>query len=277
MNKHITVGEMNRLLIDRVAEPGIFLKALDEECVLLPNKFISADMQIGEEIEVFIHTDSEDRLVATTQTPYAIKGDFVLLQIVDVSAFGAFLDMGLDKDLLIPKRSLKDRAAVGKYVVVKVDVDEKSNRLIATQKFKFEQPAKGLKKNDEVEILVFAKTPLGFKVVVDNSYEGMLFHNEIFTKIEVGKKTKAYIKQVRADGKVDLSLQKIGSGAKDDSTQIILDKLSENGGEMNFTYKSDPEDIKNSFGISKKNFKSALTKLIENGEISLKSDKIALN
>lgn len=276
MNQNIELGVINTLKINRATEPGIFLEAKDEEVVLLPNKFITNDMQIDETIDVFIYTDSEDRIVATTQEPYIMKDQYACLEIVDIAKFGAFLDMGLDKDLLIPKNKLKLEPKVGKSIVVKMVEDERTRRLIATQRFELNKKARGLAKNDEVEILVYAKTPLGFKVIVNDKYDGMIFHNEIFTKIKIGKKTKAYVKNLREDGKLDISIQKVGFKGSDESSNLIIQKLEENGGELDFTYKSDAEEIKDFFGISKKNFKATLTKLINDKKIELKESSISL-
>lgn len=269
MEKYITLGVLNTLVIDRITEPGIFLMSEDDESVLLPNAYITDDMQIGEEIEVFIHTDSEDRLVATTLKPYGMVNDIVALEVVDLMQFGAFCDMGLPKDLLVPKNKQKSTFSVGQTRVVKIIEDENTGRLIGTEKYVLDPADKVFLKNAEVEIMVYAKSPLGYKVVVNKKHEGMIFHTEIFENIEIGDSKRAYVKYVRDDGKMDISLQKIGKKNDNDIEQKIIDILVENGGELGFTYKSDSEDIKDVFGISKKSFKSTLTKLIENKKIIL--------
>ncbi|MCJ8326897.1 MAG: S1-like domain-containing RNA-binding protein [Campylobacterales bacterium] len=269
MEKYITLGVLNTLVIDRITEPGIFLMSEDDESVLLPNAYITDDMQIGEEIEVFIHTDSEDRLVATTLKPYGMVNDIVALEVVDLMQFGAFCDMGLPKDLLVPKNKQKSTFSVGQTRVVKIIEDENTGRLIGTEKYVLDPADKVFLKNAEVEIMVYAKSPLGYKVVVNKKHEGMIFHTEIFENIEIGDSKRAYVKYVRDDGKMDISLQKIGKKNDNDIEQKIIDILVENGGELGFTYKSDAEDIKEVFGISKKSFKSTLTKLIENKKIIL--------
>lgn len=274
MNNNINLGEINSLKVNRVSEPGIYLIAGDEEEVLLPNCYVDSSMQIGNEIEVFIYTDSEDRLVATTQTPYAMKNDFASLEVVDITKFGAFLDMGLPKDLLVPKNKQRSTFQVGNRKVIQVIEDEKTNRLIGTEKFKLDKEAENFDQNDEVEILVYMKTPLGFKVVVQNKYEGLIFHNEIFENVNIGDKKRAYVKALREDGKLDISLQKIGAKNSDDNPSKVLAILEQNGGELGFTYKSDAEDIKDSFGLSKKAFKASLTKLIDEKKIELLEDRI---
>ncbi|WP_320036313.1 S1-like domain-containing RNA-binding protein [Halarcobacter sp.] len=276
MNKKIELGILNILKVNRVSEPGLYLISLDEEEVLLPNCYVTKEMQIGSEIEVFIYTDSEDRLVATTLKPYAMKNDFTCLEVVDMAKFGAFLDMGLPKDLLVPKNRQKSTFQVGNRKVIQIVEDENTHRLIGTEKFLLEKSPKNLTKNDEVEILVYIKTPLGFKVVVDNKYEGLIYHNEIFENVNVGDRKKAFVKYIRDDGKLDISLQKIGAKQSDDNQNKVLEKLKENSGELNFTYKSDAEDIKETFEMSKKAFKASLTKLLEENKIELLETSIRL-
>ena len=279
MNKHIELGKINRLKVERVSEPGIYLVSQDEESVLLPNAYITQEMQIDTLLDVFIYTDSEDRLVATTLKPYVMVEQFALLEVVDVAPFGAFVDIGLPKDLLIPKNKQKSSYHVGDKKFIRVVEDERSGRLIGTEKFTsyLKKVTHEFKKNDEVEIVLYAKTPLGFKVVVNHDYEGMIFHTEIFENIGVGSRKKAYIKNVREDGKLDIILQKIGAKGSDENSNRVVEVLKENGGEVNFTYKSDAEDIKAMFGMSKKAFKATLTKLIESNIIILNSSSIKLN
>lgn len=277
MNKIIELGKINRLRINRVSEPGLYLMAEDEEEVLLPNAYITQDMNLDDTLDVFIYTDSEDRLVATTLKPYAKVGEFAALEVVDMAKFGAFVDMGLPKDLLVPKNKQKSTFNVGDIKVVQISCDEKTNRLIGNEKFTLEKEIFNVNRNDEVEVLVYAKTPLGFKVIVNNVYEGLLYHNEIFENVHVGDSKRAFVKNVRDDGKIDISLQKIGIKNSDDHTQKVMDILNSKGGELPFTYKSDAQDIKDTFGLSKKVFKSALTQLISKNYIILSENSIKVN
>ena len=210
MNKKIELGRANCLKINRISEPGLYLTDEEENEVLLPNIYITNEMQLNNEIEVFIYTDSEDRLVATTLTPYGYLNDFVALDVIDIAKFGAFLDIGLPKDLLVPKNRQKSTYNIGDRKVVQIVEDERTQRLIGTEKFSLEEADRQLKKNDEVDILVYMKTPLGFKVIVNNKYDGLIYHNEIFETVNVADRKRAYIKYVRDDGKIDISLQKIG-------------------------------------------------------------------
>lgn len=273
IDEKIKQGVVNTLRVNRVSEPGIYLISGDETEVLLPNAYVKKDMAIDSLLDVFIYTDSEDRLVATTLKPYLYLNEFAYLKIVDSAKFGYFVDIGLPKDLLVPKNRQKGTFTVGSYKVLQMQFDERTSRLIASEKYILEEEPKNLKQGDEVEIILYSKTPLGFKVIVNNSYEGMIFHSEIFENLKIGDKKRAYIKNLREDKKLDISLQKIGE--KVDSNKV-LEILKANGGVLNFTYKSDAEDIKNIFAMSKKAFKATLTKLIDEKKINLENDRICL-
>ena len=269
----IKQGVVNTLKVNRVREPGIYLISGDETEVLLPNAYVKKEMAIDSLLDVFIYTDSEDRLVATTLKPYLYLNEFANLKIVDSAKFGYFVDIGLPKDLLVPKNRQKGTYNIGSYKVLQMQFDERTSRLIASEKYILEEEPKNLKQGDEVEIILYSKTPLGFKVIVNNLFDGMIFHSEIFENLKIGDKKRAYIKNLREDKKLDISLQKIGE--KVDSNKV-LEILKANGGVLNFTYKSDAEDIKNIFAMSKKAFKATLTKLIDEKKINLENDRICL-
>lgn len=271
MNEHIEVGKINKLKVNRVSEPGLYLIANDDEEVLLPNAYIEKTMDVDTFVDVFIYTDSEDRLVATTLKPYVYLNEFATLEIVDIAKFGAFVDIGLSKDILVPKNKQRSSFSVGGYKVLQLQLDERTNRLIASEKYELPKKEASYQVNDEVDVILYSQTPLGFKVIVDNTFEGMIFHNEVFENVKVGAKKRAYIKNVRDDGKLDVSLQKIGGKVSDDK---VYELLTQNGGEMNFTYKSDAQDIKDTFGMSKKAFKATLTKLINENKIILEETSI---
>lgn len=273
IDEKIKQGVVNTLRVNRVSEPGIYLISGDETEVLLPNAYVKKDMAIDSLLDVFIYTDSEDRLVATTLKPYLYLNEFAYLKIVDSAKFGYFVDIGLPKDLLVPKNRQKGTYNIGSYKVLQMQFDERTSRLIASEKYILEEDPKNLKQGDEVEIILYSKTPLGFKVIVNNLFEGMIFHSEIFENLKIGDKKRAYIKNLREDKKLDISLQKIGE--KVDSNKV-LEILKANGGVLNFTYKSDAEDIKNIFAMSKKAFKATLTKLIDEKKINLENDRICL-
>ena len=272
INEHIELGVLNLLKINRITEPGIYLEALDEEVVLLPNAYVTKDMQVDDEIEVFVYTDSEDRLVSTTQKPYGMKNEFMFTRVVDVVDFGAFVDWGLQKDLFVPRNRQKTPFRDGQTRIVRIVEDEESGRLIGVEKITsyLSSETKSLEQNQVVDLLIFAKTPMGYKAIVDDTYEGMVYNNEIFTTIDVGDTIKGYVKTIRDDGKVDISLQPIGKTFTDDvNTQKIITILKQNHGNLPYNYKTDSEVVKEMFNMSKKAYKRALTKLIEDNIIKL--------
>ena len=276
---YISIGEINYLKIIRESTPGIYLQSRDEEEVLLPNIYVDkAKMSIGTILEVFVYTDSEDRIVATTQRPKAMVGEFGYFEVVDVKHYGAFVNWELPKDLLVPLAHQKKHFEVGSKHILAVVLDSKTSRVYASEKIgKFlSQDTKKLKKNQEVDLLVIAKTPLGYKVIIDNSYEGMVYKNEIFKTLDIGDKLKGYIKKIRTDGKLDISLKKLGIGYTQEEEYTVLSKLAQNGGYLSFTYKSNAQEIQNMFGMSKKSFKRVLTKLIDTKQIELLDNGIEL-
>lgn len=282
MNKSllIEVGKINRLEVVRDTDPGLFLQAKDDSEVLLPNAYVvEEDMAIGSLVEVFVYTDSEDRIVATTKMPYAKLGEYGYFTVVDYKSYGAFVNWGLPKDLFVPLSQQKEYFNIGQKYILRVCLDEKSDRLYATQKIGkyFSRDTQGLSPNQEMELLIIAKTPLGYKVVADSLYEGMLFDNEIFEEVKKGDRKKGYIKTIRKDGKLDLSLRPIGKKANTHSAQeVVLQILKARDGKIPLTYKSDAEQIQKIFGLSKKAYKRALTNLIESKKIVLHSDSIEL-
>lgn len=277
-NEHLVLGRINCLRIDRHTPHGIFLESLDEKDVLLPQSYVTSQMQEDTLLEVFLYTDSEDRLIATTLKPKAMLDEFALFEVVDVAPFGAFVDWGLAKDLFVPNMFQKEKFKIGDKRFLKIVYDEKTHRLVGTEKLGniFDKKPKGLLPHKEVDILIISKTPLGFKCLVEDKYEGLIYHNEIFEKIEIGSQRKAYIKTVRKDGCIDLSMQAIGNKQKDISCERVLSLLKQNNGILPYNYKSDPELIQNVFGLSKKAYKRSLTALQESGDIEIKESGIYL-
>jgi len=279
-NLTINIGEINTLEVTRDTDYGYFLEAKDGNEILLPNVYVMEDeMPMGSLIDVFVYTDSEDRPVATTKMPYAKLGEYGYFTVVDYKSYGAFVNWGLPKDLFVPLSQQKEYFNIGKKYVLRVCLDEQTGRLYGTQKIGkyFNRDMKGLHQNKALDAIVLAKTPLGYKVVADNQYEGMLFSNEIFEELHIGDRKKVYIKSVRRDGKLDVSLQPIGKQAKiNEAEATILQLLKEANGSLPYTYKSDAEEIKKAFGMSKKNFKRTLTDLIEREKITLLEDSIVL-
>lgn len=271
MDKEILIGSINNLKIMRFKEPGAFLSAENGEEILLPNRYIEKRMREGDEIDVFVYTDSEDRPVAATERPSAIAGEFGFFEVVSVADFGAFVDWGLPKDLLVPKRLQKSPFRVGDKRILRVIVDGETNRVVGDESVTkyLKKVDQELKKFDRVGILVLAKTPMGYKCIVNDSYEGMIYQNEIFEKVYAGDLKTAYVKNVRPDGKLDLSLSAIGEQKKGEAEEKLLALLKRKGGKIPLNYKSDAEEITELTKMSKKSFKSALTALLEKNLITI--------
>jgi len=275
LSSTINIGVMNTLLVTRVIDFGVVLRSEDEQEVLLPNRYVTDDMSLLSLVDVFIYTDSEDRLVASTQKPKAMLGDFAFLEVVDYKHYGAFVDWGLPKDLLVPLSEQKVHFSMGKSYLLRICLDELTGRLYGSQRIgKWIENGTGkVSKYQKVDLFIIAKTPLGYKAIINNLYEGMIFSSDVFELIRLGDRRVGYIKNIRKDGKIDLSLRAMNEDLND--TQKILNALKV-AQELPFTYKSDANEIQSEFGMSKKNFKSALTKLLEDKSIELTSKSIKL-
>ncbi|MEA3330446.1 MAG: S1-like domain-containing RNA-binding protein [Campylobacterota bacterium] len=278
LSPHLELGFINTLRVDRDTTPGIYLMAEDGQDVLLPGSYVTQDMIEDSLVDVFLYTDSEDRLVATTLKPIAMLDEFALFEVVDVAPFGAFMNWGLTKDLLVPNMFQKTPFQVGEKRFLRVVYDERTHRLVGTEKLGdfFDRKVKGLSINKEAKILIIAKTPLGFKCIVDDKYEGLIYHNEIFETINLGDEKTAFVKTIRKDGNIDLTLRKPGSKKSGDSSDKVLALLKENKGIMPYNYKSDAQLIKDVFGLSKKDFKRSLTTLQNADKIEVKDTGIYL-
>lgn len=271
MNHTLSIGTINTLIVNRETANGLYLITGDNDTeVLLPNIYVTDAMQFGDSIDVFIYTDSEDRPVATTLTPKAMLGDFAFLKVVDTNKFGLFLDWGLPKDLFVPLREQKN-LKIGDKRLFYLTLDKETNRLIASQKIGkyLTGDIKSLSKNQKVSLLIMATTPLGYKVLIDKQHEGMLYKNEVFQAIHIGEQKEGFIKELRSDGKIDVSLQAIGKDAINHATEKIEAILNRHAGALDFNYKSDANEIQKVFGLSKKAYKKALTALIDAKKITL--------
>ncbi|QSZ40823.1 DNA-binding protein [Sulfurimonas aquatica] len=276
LSPYLELGKINTLRVDRDTTPGLFLMAEDGNDVLLPGQYVTQDMIEDTLIDVFLYTDSEDRLVATTLKPKAMLDELALFEVVDVAPFGAFMDWGLTKDLLVPNMFQKTPFTVGEKRYLRVIYDERTHRLVGTEKLGdfFDRKVKGLAINKEAKILVISKTPLGFKCIVNDKYEGLIYHNEIFETINLGDEKTAYVKTIRKDGNIDLTLRKPGSKKSGGSDEKVMTLLKEAKGILPYNYKSDAELIKDIFGLSKKEFKRTLTSLQDAGKIDVKDTGI---
>lgn len=255
----INVGEYNELEVVKQLDFGIYLKDGDTE-ILMPTKWVPKDTKIGDKLSVFIFRDSDDRLIATTVEPYATAETFAFLEAKQVNQVGAFLDWGMDKDLLVPFREQAHRMEPGKSYVVFVYVDEETNRLTASTKLNrfIQNDNIELRDNDIVDLLIYSETDLGFNAIINNRYSGLIYKNEIYEAIRVGDKIKGYVKHVREDNKIDLSLQKSGFELVDEVKWRILNMMKQNEGFLALTDNSSPEEIKAKLQISKKAFKKAV-------------------
>ncbi len=274
----ILAGRYNTLGIIRQTSNGFYLNGENLGEILIPNKYIPENKNIGDEIEVFVYYDAEGRLVATTEEPFCEVGDFAMLQIVDVNATGAFANWGVLKQLLIPFSEQKVKMQTGSWHIVHVYIDEKSKRIVGSakvDKFLNKTPA-NYNSNEEVGLIVYSHTPLGYKVIINNAHWGMLYENEVFQPLNKGEYITGYISQVREDGKIDVSLYPLGHNKTDVSANLIMEYLQAHDGIMLITDKSDANLIYETFGISKKNFKMAIGKLYKNKQISIDDKQIKI-
>ena len=266
----LKIGQYNHLVIDRAVDFGLYLKIGDHE-VLLPSKYVPVESRPGDTLRVFVYTDSEDRPIATTLAPKASVGDFAYLQVNDVASFGAFLDWGLEKDLLLPRSEQKGRVRIGQRLVVKVCLDEHTGRVYSTNRIEenCEPIPKGFFEGQKVSLLIYAVTRIGIMAVVDNRHAGMLYRSDTFKPLSIGDTAEGYIRKIRKDGRLDLSLKKPGYRSIADSSDSVMQTLVKHGGFIPCHDKSPPEEIRHIFSMSKKEFKRAVGNLYKNGKIEL--------
>ena len=244
----------------------------------MPSRYVPENCEVGDSLEVFIYLDSADLLLATTEIPYVMVGECAYLKVVDVNQTGAFMDWGLPKDLLVPYGEQISPLKVGQSYTVLVYLDENTNRIAATQKLdsRLSEEAQYFKPGQAVDLLIFGKTELGYKTVINNTHIGLIYRNEVFQTLTHGEKLKGFIKTIREDRKIDLCLQLPGKDAREDLNTRILNHLKKNDGESTLTDKSSPEDIYQCFAVSKKNYKKAIGTLYKKKLIRIEKDKITL-
>lgn len=274
------IGKRNLLTIVRGAPPGFYLDGGSHGEILLPGRFIPPGATPGGKIDVFVYRDSEDRLVATTQKPLATVGEFAGLRVVSINPrIGAFLDWGLDKDLLLPIREASGPVNVGDVVVVQVVLDEKTDRLIASARINRRlelTPIDTYHPGDAVKLLVLSQSPLGYNMIVNDAHRGLLYQTDVQGKLEIGQRVEGYVRSIRPDGKLDLALGRAGFRRIAPLTEQILEALSAKGGHLPFHDNSPPENIRNFFGVSKKAFKQAIGVLFRERRIYIEPDGIRL-
>lgn len=273
----IKIGQFNKLKMVREAPFGVYLQGGKWGDILLPNKSVPKSTLVGDVLDVFVYFDSDDKIIATTVRPHAQLGDFAFLKVIDVNTIGAFLDWGLDKDLLVPGTEQHRPMEKGKSYLVYLKQD-KQGRIIASSKIDYflDKTAAHFKSGEEVSLLIAESTPLGRKVVINNSHWGLIHADDIFQTLMYGKKMKGYIKKVREDGKVDVVLRRIGQNSINELAQRIVSKLEQSGGFLALHDKSAPSEIQKMFSESKKNFKSALGQLYKRGLIDIEEKGVRL-
>jgi len=273
----IKAGRYNTLKVARKVDFGIFLDD-GAEGILLPKRFVPNNINIGDELKVFVYHDGEDRLIATTQKPLGEVGDIVKLQAVDVTPQGAFLDWGLMKDIFVPKsQQISNMRAKGEYLV-KIYEDEKTGRVAATEKFdsSLSNDILTIKPLDIVDLVVYRRTDIGYVVIINNLHTGVLHHNEIYRTIGVGAHFKGFIKHIYPDNKIDVAAGKPGYDRVEDEADKVLRMLNENSGYLPYYDKSDPDEIYEVFGMSKKTFKMTIGGLYKQKKIALEKTGIRL-
>ena len=299
--KKIQLGQKNRLKAAWKVDFGMYLEGDDEGKILLPARYVPEDLEVGDEIDVFVYLDNEERRVATTLEPKAVVGDFAYLEVAWVNEFGAFLDWGLMKDLFCPFREQKKRMETGRSYIVHVHLDEESYRIMASAKIEKwlenDKLAKGeeemsspsgslstvegegrgpLSVGQKVSALIWQKTNLGFKAIIDNKYGALLYDSQLFREIHTGDKVEAYITKIRPDGKIDIALQQSGRQHTEDFAEKLLHYLQYRGGRCRLGDKSSAEEIREQFGVSKKTYKRAIGDLYKRRLITISEDGIEL-
>ena len=274
----IELGKFNVLEVVKEVDFGVYLDGEEEGEILLPTRYVPEECNIGDFLNVFLYLDNEERLIATTLTPLVQVGEFACLEVSWVNQFGAFLNWGLMKDLFVPFREQKMKMLVGKKYVIYTYIDEESYRIVASAKVDryLSKEIPTYQPNDEVSILIWQKTDLGFKAIVENEFSGLLYDSEIFQPLQTGMQLKAFVKQVREDGKIDLMLQKPGFEKIDDFSDKLLSHIKENGGSIQLNDKSPAEEIYDAFQVSKKTFKKAVGDLYKKRLIVIEASGIRL-
>jgi predicted RNA-binding protein (virulence factor B family) len=275
-----TIGKRNTLAVLRGSSPGVYLDGGKHGEILLPNRYVPRRVATGDRIEVFVYKDSEDRLVATTETPRATVGEVATLKVIGVNRqIGAFLDWGLAKDLLLPFREQTGPVRVGQDVLVRVYLDEKTQRIVASMKVDREtapsEPS-NFRTGEQVEFLITERTPLGYKVLVEGRHPGLLYHESISVPVAIGQKLKGFVRAARADGNIDLGLDQAGYRRVAPLALRVVQALQRNGGRLDLDDDSPPEAIRKAFGASKKAFKQALGTLYKARRIRLSQPGIEL-
>lgn len=274
----IQIGRYNKLRVIKKVDFGMYLDGNDAGEILLPKRFVPAGLKEYDEVEVFLYHDSDDRIIATTQKPFAQVDHIALLKVVGTTKQGAFLDWGLMKDVFLPLSQQTTRIHEGDSYIVKLYIDERTGRIAATQRIEryLSNDELTVKEKDAVDMLIYQRTDIGYKVIINNLHTGVLHYNEVFRELEIGDKEKGFVKTIREDNKIDVALGEAGYKKVESETDKILRLLAENNGYLPYHDKSDPEDIYEFFGISKKVFKMATGALYKQRKIEFTQSGIKL-
>ena len=274
------IGESQTLRVARVSEFGLYLADEEGNEVLLPNRYVSLTQKVDDEVEVFVYHDSEDRIVATTETPKITAGKVAWLKVVDKNIHGAFLDWGVTgKDLFLPNRNQQGGVLVGSYKPVYMYVDNITERCVATTKLKSYINNEGvvtLSPRQKVEALIVSESEIGYRAIVENRHWGMLYKNQLFRNVELGDKVEAYVSRITEDNRVDLSLQQKGFAQVKDSAEVLYDAIVEAGGALALTDNSSPEEIREQLNMSKKLFKRSLGVLMSHNRVVCTDNEIKI-
>ena len=274
------IGEIQTLRVARVSEFGLYLADEEGNEVLLPNRYVSLTQKVDDEVEVFVYHDSEDRIVATTETPKITAGKVAWLKVVDKNIHGAFLDWGVTgKDLFLPNRNQQGGVLVGSYKPVYMYVDNITERCVATTKLKSYINNEGvvtLSPRQKVEALIVSESEIGYRAIVENRHWGMLYKNQLFRNVELGDKVEAYVSRITEDNRVDLSLQQKGFAQVKDSAEVLYDAIVEAGGALALTDNSSPEEIREQLNMSKKLFKRSLGVLMSHNRVVCTDNEIKI-
>ncbi len=273
----VEIGKINTLEVNKEVEFGIYLDGHQYDEILLPKRYVPEGTKEGDEIDVFIYLDSEDRLIATTETPFVMVDECAYLEAVQCNSVGAFLDWGLPKDLFVPFKEQAQKMEQGKKYFVRVYVDSETDRIVASSKLNRHLPDffPPYKEGDEVDVLIYIQTDLGYKAIIEDDFMGLIYNDEAIA-IKPGDRRKAYIRKIRPDGKIDLSLQKDGYKKVDDNTAKILEILQNNNGYLPYHDKSPSDEIHSVFGMSKKTFKMVIGSLYKSKQIIIEQNGIRL-
>jgi len=273
----VAVGQYNTLKVSRKVDFGFYLDD-GEEGILLPKRFAPRSLRMGDELKVFVYHDSDNRLIATTQTPKAVVGDIVKMKVVSVTGLGAFLDWGLMKDLFVPKSKQLGGMREGAEYLVKLYIDEMTGRVAATEKIEslLSNDELTVKEKDLVDLIAYRQSELGYIMIINNRHTGILHSNEVYTNIQIGNKYSGFIKTIRPDNKIDVVLGKPGYQKVEDEAGKILRLLTEHDGYLPYNDKSDPKEIYDFFGMSKKTFKMTTGALYKQQKISFGKTGIQL-